>query len=81
MAEVVKAFEAGHRRGRPSYMKEEWFDGRIWKLVGGKDYHCKTSAVRNTLRVNAWRRNKSGNTQVVDGGKAILFRAVPRNGK
>lgn len=35
----------GGPSGRPKkYPWDQWFDGGVWKLMKGEDYHCKTQS-------------------------------------
>ena len=62
----------------PKYPWREWMDGRIWKIVKGKDYTISTQQMRNSMRDAAKKHGKSIRTEVVDDGKAIVFQAVPK---
>jgi hypothetical protein len=35
---------------RSKYPWDKWFDGRIWHLVGGKDFACKPQSMLTQAR-------------------------------
>jgi len=70
MASTVARFPAPNRA--PNYPWNQWFDGRIWKLEKGVDYHSS-----HGLRTSAHRaaRKKNVLITIVAKEKAIYLQA------
>lgn len=78
MATTLDEYDFRHRGPIPKYPWREWLDGRIWKIVKGKDYEISTQQMRNSVAGAAARQGKAIRTEVVDDGKAIVFQAIPK---
>ena len=73
MAKVIKQHAFRAFRGSREYA-DEWFDGRIWELQLGIDFHGSIKIAQSCIVNQARRRGLRGQTQKV--GDRIIFRAT-----
>jgi len=70
MAEVLESYAFRHRK--PKYPWDIWLDGRPWRLTKGVDFQCLASSLRATAITQAFRRNKSMQTNCPDENTLVL---------
>lgn len=73
MAEALEEFDWNAARSpRSRYDWDEWFDGRIWRLVEGEDFTAKASSFRTSVSAAAQRRGQSVRTSIPEDGVVVL---------
>ncbi len=77
MAEVLDNFEWRKRRGK--YPWDQWFDGRIWKVIQGEDFDVAVNSMRAAIYQNA--KNNGLNTKITVSQKdgSVIFQATPKS--
>ena len=82
MAERLDEFEFRSRGGAHfKYPWQEWFDGKIWKIHASVDFRTNTFCMRAQIYVQAARHGLRVHVNIVDEGKAIVFRTYPKADK
>ena len=66
-------FPPGGRSGK--YPWDEWFDGHVWRLIGGEDFQTPVRNFRRQAISAAQRRGLKAQTAVKDGD--VILRAFP----
>ncbi len=80
MAEVLKTFDFSKAGTRSSkYPWDEWCDGKIRRVVQGKDFESKPTTFRSALHNQASRREMKVRAHVEE--KAVVFQFYSPNGK
>lgn len=69
MAEVLDSYDFATNASR--YPWDEWMDGQIRKLVGGKDFQVKTTSLITSAKKAAAKRGKGLNVRT-DGNDVVL---------
>lgn len=77
MAEVLDDFQ--FTGGRGSY-PDEWFDGKIRKLVRGDDFTAKPTSLRQSLgRVARDKHQKSIRVKIIDDDTVVIQAVAQAN--
>lgn len=72
MAQPIAAFPPATRRSK--YDTDQWFDGRIWKLVQGEDFVVPIASFRGSLYNQANKKGFEITTRVnVQNGQTALI--------
>ena len=79
MAKTLPDFDFSPKGRGEAYPWNEWFDGRIYKLVQGEDFETSPLGFRSSIYNAAARHDVKVRTSVVDGG--IVIQADPRPAK
>lgn len=70
------------RHGRPrKYPWEKWFDGSIWRLVGGEDFTVPAENFRRGVLEAARQHGVAIRTSVVDGDVIVQASALDGEGE
>ena len=72
MAKVLKQF---HFVARDRYPWTEWFDGRIWLLTQGADFHCQAQSMQTLAHAKG--RKKRFKVSVQRRGDEVILQARP----
>lgn len=59
------------------YPYSEWFDGSIWRLVGGVDFKVKASTMASYIRKEARDRHVSVEVKAEPGGDVVMQSGRP----
>ena len=79
MAEILENHPFNRRGFQAKYPYDEWFDGRIWKLVKGTDYTSTLGSIRASLYGTAAKRGLVVRTSVIMDGQGIVVQAHSEN--
>lgn len=74
MATVLDSYRWSRRRPR-AYPWHRWFDGRIWELERGRDFHCTAETMAGIASGEAARRGLRLKTSVECDDVLVLQRA------
>ena len=76
MARPVDAFPSDESYpSRPKYPWDTWFDGRVWLLVHGEDFHVPTKHMQIMCHQTANRRGGTVATRIIGNELYIQFNA------
>ncbi|MAZ23228.1 MAG: hypothetical protein CMB22_00275 [Euryarchaeota archaeon] len=65
MAEILESYTFAQRGRGSTHPYEEWFDGRIRRLIKGVDFECAPASIRQSVYTAARSRNIKVSTNLL----------------
>ena len=75
MAHRLGSYDFSRGGATSKYPWDEWLDGRIWRLIGGRDFQVPANNFRRHVCTTAKRRGLRVQTHVQDGD--VILQALP----
>jgi len=72
LAKKLRSHNFSGRGARNIYPWEEWFDGNIWELTHGEDFHGEAKSFRSNLHTAAAKYGGKVRTNVRDNGNIVF---------
>lgn len=78
MSAVLKSWPPGAKRGSNNpYPWDKWFNGRIWQLEAGKDFHVSVKSFATALRTRARALGLTVRSATVGGRYLVVENLTP----
>lgn len=78
MAKTISEFPTATRRSK--YDVDQWFNGEIWELLKGEDFHVPIASFRGSMYNQAAKKGFEIQTSAVNsnGRTALILQATPK---